>query len=93
MIKHLEDITFAEGTVDRWTFANDELSLYFTDKQSEHLVLRFSGGVEVSEKGSIDRHIIGSSLDKAGDRRTFRLLEEDWGVVLTITFRECRITS
>jgi hypothetical protein len=91
MVVILEDFAFADGTIDRWSFGNDELILHFTDNQLNQVILRFVGDVEVGEQGSINGHIIGSRLDRAGDRRTLRLREEDWGVVLTITFRECEI--
>jgi hypothetical protein len=91
IMEHLEDITFANGSVDHWSFGNDELVLNITDQQSNHIVLRFRGGLVVSEKGSVCSDITGSCLGKSDGQQALCLLGEDEKVVFLVNFRDCEI--
>jgi hypothetical protein len=81
---------FTDGEIHSYTIANDTLIMHFSSYAENPMLLRFTGGIEVIEQGSVGHHIGESRLENNGDRRTLTLIYEE--LLLSITFRNYEVT-
>jgi len=83
---------FTDGLIDNYMIASDALVMQFTDYTDDPVQLRFTGGIDVVEQGSINEHIDGYRLETNGDRRKLSILNDEGNVALSITFEKCDIS-
>jgi|GEM_PF-3015988 len=85
-------VSFPDGTIFRYTIANDTLFLYFEDYGDVPINMHFTGGIEVIEQGCVRNQIIKYRLETIGDRRKVTFVDSDDIDALSVTFEDCEIT-